>query len=193
MNSTISVLLIRHATTDLAGLLCGHLDPALNDAGRRQAATLIHALRSEPVRSIYSSDLLRATQTADPLARTHGVPVLHRAALREISFGEWEGLRWRELQAGWGLTAHLELSEWQPPGGESFGHFRARAAGALKEIVAEAAPGPVIVVTHLGVIRTALTLLAGLRPDSDAFGAIDYCSAHRFEVKDGTWSFDGRV
>jgi broad specificity phosphatase PhoE len=193
MNSTMSVLLIRHATTDLAGLLCGHLDPALNDTGRTQAATLVAALHCEPVRSIYSSDLLRATQTADALARTQGLAVCRRRALREISFGEWEGRRWRELQAGGGVTARIEFSEWQPPGGESFGHFRARVTGALKEIVAEGAPGPVIVVTHLGVIRTALSLLAGVRPDSDAFGAIDYCSAYRFQVSNGMWSFEGRV
>lgn len=193
MSSIKSVLLVRHATTDLAGLLCGHLDPPLNAAGRMQATVLSDALRCEPVRNIYSSDLLRAIQTADMLARGRNLAVLQRPALREISFGAWEGLRWRELQARGGFLGNIEASEWQPPGGEPFDHFRARVVGALQQIFLDARPGPVLVVTHLGVIRTALTLLAGLHPNSHAAGAIDCGSVHRFEVTNGLWTFDRRL
>lgn len=193
MHPAKCVLLIRHATTDLAGTLCGHLDPALNAVGRLQAENLADTLRELPTDRIYSSDLLRAMQTADAVARPRGLHIMSRPGLREISFGAWEGLRWRELQPALALDSGIESSWGCPPGGESFERFQVRVADALNEIALDDKPGMAIVITHLGVIRTALTLLAGTNLSRDETATIDYCSGCRFAVTNGTWAFNGRL
>ena len=187
------LLLLRHAATDLAGKLCGHLDPPLNLAGGAQATSLAHLLRAVPVDRIYTSDLLRAVQTAAPLAHMRGVPVLERRDLREISFGAWEGMRWHDLHtpnSPWSTA--IESSNSPPPGGESFNDFHHRVLHALNEIMLQS-HRRTAVVTHLGVIRIALTTLAQINPASDLLRRIEYCSVHRFLVDEGTWKFDGRL
>jgi alpha-ribazole phosphatase len=189
MPASKQILLIRHATTNLAGKLCGHLDPVLNELGRAQALSLVHSLSQVRIERIYSSDLLRSVQTAEPLARAREMAVSKTQALREISFGAWEGLRWADLQARNGLAlGAIESSEACPPHGESIDAFRSRVTHALSEIAFDCC-GPAAVVTHLGVIRTALMLLADIDPASDALLRIDYCSVFEFLVTSGTWRF----
>ena len=188
------LLLIRHATTDLAGKLCGHLDPPLNVAGAAQAAALAHLLREVPVDRVYASDLLRAVQTAAPLARMREISVLERRDLREISFGVWEGMSWHDLHApNSPPLAAIESSNAPPPDGESFHDFHLRVLHALNEIILQSPHGTTAVVTHLGVIRDALITLAQINPASDLLRRIDYCSVHRVLVSEGTWKFDGRL
>lgn len=195
MPITKQLLLIRHATTDLAGTLCGHLDPPLNRIGRAQALSLAHSLGAVAVQRVYASDLLRSIQTAEPLARARSVPILARRDLREISFGAWEGMRSADLQIHNGLApGAIESSpEARPPGGESFKDFRDRATAALEEIVFDPGQQTVAAVTHLGVIRVALTVLAGLDPLSDALRRIECCSVHQFFINNGTWRFRGHL
>jgi alpha-ribazole phosphatase len=193
MPASKQILLIRHATTDLAGKLCGHLDPALSELGRAQALSLVQSLSEVQIERIYSSDLLRSLQTAEPLARSREIAVSETQALREISFGAWEGLRWADLQARNGLAlGAIESSEACPPDGESIPDFRSRVTHALNQIALECA-NPAAVVTHLGVIRTALTLLAGIDPGSETLRRIEYCSVFEFLVTSGTWRFIQRL
>lgn len=191
---TQQLLLIRHATTDLAGKLCGHLDPPLNLDGGAQAAALAHLLRAVPVDRVYASDLRRAVQTAVPLAHMRGISVLERRDLREISFGAWEGMRWHDLYPRNNLPlAAFESSNVFPPDGESFHDFHHRVLHALNEIILPSPYRTTAVVTHLGVIRIALIALAQINPASDLLRRIEYCSVHRFLVSEGTWKFDGRL
>lgn len=189
------LLLIRHAATDLAGKLCGHLDPPLNVAGHAQAVALADSLSAVPIHRVYSSDLLRSVQTASQLARARRIPVLARPGLREMSFGAWEGMRWADLQVRNGLAlAAIESSpEASPPDGESFESFRHRVMHALNEMVFESPHQTTAVVTHLGVIRVALITLAKIDPASDLLRKIDYCRVYRFLIGDGTWTFDAQL
>ena len=62
------VLFIRHAETEMAGRFCGHSDPELNAQGRMQLTSLAHQLSAEPIDTVYSSDLRRASATAQAIA-----------------------------------------------------------------------------------------------------------------------------
>ncbi len=182
------IILIRHAATDLAGALCGHLDPGLNEAGQDQVAALVHRLRERPIGRIYTSDLRRAAQTAEAIAGPRGVIAISRMDLREISFGAWEGLRWSDVQAH-----GSEYPALGAPNGETWCDFRARVLSALHEIALDAdAPDRIAVVTHLGLIRTALTDLANIDPHSPLLRQITYCSAYCFEIADQGWTFADR-
>jgi len=186
------IILIRHAATDMAGVLCGHSDPPINQTGQEQVASLVRQLRERPIGRIYSSDLRRAAQTAEALAVSRGIPLFCRKELREISFGAWEGLRWAEVQArspeypGPGFES---LQGRGAPNGETIRDFRARVLSALDAIASDAsARRPIAVVTHLGVIRTAMTELANIDRQSELLRQISCCSAHGFRVDRRGWT-----
>jgi broad specificity phosphatase PhoE len=93
------LIFIRHAETDLAGTFCGHSDPPINARGQIQVNDLIVRLGSGPFDAIYSSDLLRAVDTATALAQALAVSCATTADMREIHFGEWEGLTWTKIES----------------------------------------------------------------------------------------------
>lgn len=173
------LVLVRHAEPDPAmrGRCYGSLDVALSAEGRRRAAELGAALAPNPLAGVYASPLERAEETATPIAGAQGLGVVTVRDLREIDFGELEGLAFDEIRAGW---AEL-YRQWMErparvrfPGGESFSDLRDRALPALADIRMRHAGEAVVVVTHGGVVRVALADV--LRLDGDApfrFG-LDY-------------------
>jgi broad specificity phosphatase PhoE len=189
------LLLIRHAQTDLAGMLCGHLDPHLNAEGSKQAAALASLLSNHAIRRLYSSDLHRALETAQPLAELSGVPVMVKSDLREISFGVWEGRRWADVKAELGPEApSLETApEMCVNGGERFDLFRARVESALREICNESIGQPTAVVTHMGVIRVALKYIASPEDPLLIEQRMEYCAVYRFLFNGPSLMFAGQI
>lgn len=188
------LLLIRHATTDLAGRLCGHLDPPLNALGREQVSALVELLRDRQIDCVYTSDLRRAVETAEPLARAWGSSIVQNSNLREISFGAWEGLRWADVQSTG--TGGARVKSWPmacPPDGEAFQNFRIRVIQTLNKIAFDRTHRTSVVVTHLGAIRTALTELVGLASDSELLRRIEYCSVYQFAIKGASWKLAGSI
>ena len=176
------VILIRHAATDLAGVLCGHIDPPVNQTGQQQMAALVRRLRHQNIDWLYTSDLRRALQTAEAISVSRGIPAHARQDLREISFGAWEGLRW--------ASVHPHSAEYPAigaPGGESWHDFTARVVAALHDITSSDSQ-QIAIVTHLGVIRTAFTELAAIDRRSELLRQISYCSAHSFQVDRHNWT-----
>jgi alpha-ribazole phosphatase len=158
------LLFIRHAQTDLAGTFCGHSDPPLNDAGRQQVADLIERLTTEHFDAIVCSDLRRAMDTAESLAQAFKAPLTSKQGLREIHFGEWEGLTWAEIEQRDADYAR-RWSETSPaltaPGGESFADFESRVLAEITPLLSLAERQRIAVVTHGGVMRAVLRSLHG--------------------------------
>src|SRR5260370_11183850 len=71
----------------------GQLDPPLSEEGHEQARRVAARLASRQVEALYTSDLLRASQTADPIASALCVEASPMKELSEILLGDWEGLR----------------------------------------------------------------------------------------------------
>jgi probable phosphoglycerate mutase len=151
------LLLIRHGETawNRATRIQGHTDIPLSPLGLAQAERLAAALADEPLAAIYASDLSRARQTAEALARVHGLPVQLDVGLRERAFGRFEGLSWDEI-----AERHPEeAARWrrrEPDfpvgGGESLTVFSARCLAAARRAAA-AHPGQAIaLVAHGGVL-----------------------------------------
>jgi alpha-ribazole phosphatase/probable phosphoglycerate mutase len=180
------LLLIRHASTDMAGTLCGQSDPPLNPLGREQANALATRLQSCNVRQLYASDLKRSLQTAQPLAQSWNIPIAARSGLREISFGDWEGRRWSQMGADKaGIVAMESSPQLCAPGGETFACFRNRVLCALKETVADCDGRSAAIVTHLGVMRVVLNELGSSNGIWESRQRIDHCSIYRIRI-DGT-------
>jgi broad specificity phosphatase PhoE len=122
---------------------------------------LARLLSAETIAGVYSSDLRRALSTAQAIAEARSIPLSLRPALREIHFGEWEGLSWEEI-----VQSYPEYSrEWiavyprlPAPGGESFQIFEARILEEVNHLLER---GPIAVVTHAGALRVVLKHLCG--------------------------------
>jgi alpha-ribazole phosphatase len=179
------ILFIRHAETDMAGTFCGHSDPDLNARGHEQTAELIDRLRSEDIGTIYTSDLRRAQTTAKAIASAFGVQCRARRALREISFGEWEGLTWKEIEerdeayARQWMAAHPLLPT---PKGEAFHNFEQRVLEEVAFLSTKAPERSIAVVTHAGVLRTVLCSLHQCSEEDAWRQTKPYCAIVRHVV-----------
>jgi broad specificity phosphatase PhoE len=152
-----TLILVRHAHTGMAGRFCGQIDPPLSSEGLTQLPELDQRLNGYSLTYIFSSDLLRARQTAGSIASRRSLPVHLLASLREIAFGSWEGLNWEQVMAQDRDYAQRWLDLYPSiaaPGGEEFEQFAERIQNAMHEIAAHAQGGCAVVVTHAGVIRT---------------------------------------
>ena len=165
--ATIQLALLRHAQTDLHGRFCGHSDPSLSAHGREELPTIIGSLSQIELQAIWSSDLARARETAAPIAKHFGLDYTASHALREMNFGLWEGLTWNqvELQYPDDARAWAEMfPHYRPPGGESFREFQVRVIEQLEQLANHAEPGCMLIVTHAGFIRIAVSWVLGM-PD----------------------------
>jgi alpha-ribazole phosphatase len=165
--ATIQIALLRHAHTDLHGCFCGHLDPGLSVQGREQLPTILQSVSEIMPGAIWSSDLRRARETAEPIAKHFGLDYTTSSAFREMNFGAWEGLTWKEVE----LKYPDDAKAWaklfphhRPPGGESFLELQARVVEQLEELAKHAKPVCKLLVTHAGFIRTAVAWVLGV-PD----------------------------
>lgn len=164
-----TLLLIRHADTDavgntLAGWQAGwHLNPR----GLKQAEGLTKNLAALPIRAIYSSPLERCRETAEALAKPHGLKLNPRTALGEMRMGTWEGRRFDELAHDEQWRRFNEFrSGTRAPNGESMLETQARMVSEL-ECIAQSHDGELAaVVSHADPLRSALAHYLGMPLDS---------------------------
>lgn len=133
----------------------GHLDIALNETGLWQARQAAQALAQESVSMVYASDLARAWETAQAIARPHGVAVAPEPGLRERAFGNFEGRTFAEIEASQPDEARRWRArdpEFAPAGGESLVDFRRRVTGVAARLAARHQGGLVVLVAHGGVM-----------------------------------------
>jgi broad specificity phosphatase PhoE len=179
-----TLLFIRHAETDLAGRFCGHANPPVNERGFRQIDGLLETLRSESIDAIYTSDLSRTLTTADAIGKVFGLSPIIVPLLREIDFGDWEGLSWSEIESRDQAYAR-RWSEAYPdlpaPGGESFEAFRSRVLTEVKQLLSEASQKCAVVVTHAGVMRVVLRSLCRLDDEEAWERTKAYCGFFRYQ------------
>ena len=163
-------ILIRHGATDMAGRYCGQSDPPLNDAGRSQIERAASILPTVP-QVVYTSDLLRARESAEIFARYFSAPLIVRPALREICFGEWEGLPWQEVEQRFPRESAVWLDRFPAgiiPSGEPYDSFVERVKHETDFLTTQAHSHALVAVTHGGFIRTVLTEIYNV-PSSRAF------------------------
>lgn len=161
------ILAIRHGETawNKDTRIQGQLDIPLNETGLWQAERTAMALQHEPIAAVYASDLRRAAQTADAIARVQGLVVHHHTGLRERHFGECQGSTWAELETSQPEVTALwrrRVPDFAPPGGESLLALRERVAAAFHELAARHPDEQIAVVAHGGVLDILYRLATGL-------------------------------
>jgi 2,3-bisphosphoglycerate-dependent phosphoglycerate mutase len=168
MNSQdTTILAIRHGETawNKATRIQGQLDIDLNDTGRQQAQAVGAALADEPISMVYSSDLCRAANTAQPLANARGLVVVPCEGLRERHFGEWQGqtygdieknhpkafARWRDREPAFAVT-----------GAESLLVFMARIRATVRELASRHPGKTIALFSHGGCMDMMYRLATGV-------------------------------
>jgi probable phosphoglycerate mutase len=113
------VYLVRHGQTPLneSGVLRGLLDPPLDETGHQQAARLAAALGPRTPRAVIASPLLRARQTAQPIAGRAGLDVTADEHLLDRDYGQWSGADRETVAARWGSVDDARASSHRPPCG----------------------------------------------------------------------------
>jgi broad specificity phosphatase PhoE len=184
-----TLLLVRHGETDWNrdGRWQGHSDTHLNELGRQQAERLAEELDGADV--VYSSDLIRARETAEILARRLGADVRLDERLRERGFGAWEGKTRAEIEAEF-ADAHARWVAGEGPGAddaEPFEDFAVRVRGFLDDVLARHPDETVLIVSHGGSIRVIHALASGLDyvRDHRSIPAVPNCTLVRYSSKDG--------
>lgn len=172
--------LIRHGSTDwnLARLIQGQTDIPLNQQGINEATTLASSLQSTEWHTIYTSDLIRARETAQIIANTLKLSVQLDASLRERNFGSLEGTDYdaaREI-----LDDPIKSAEIS--GIEIIAAVRERILGTLNKIATNHPQQKILVVTHGGVIRQ---FLKSLNPEEPLW--IGNASLTKVCFNDGKW------
>jgi broad specificity phosphatase PhoE len=168
------ILLARHGETawNALGKLQGHTDNELNEVGRAQARTLAAGLHDAGLTAVWTSDLVRARQTGELAAEVLGLtaPTVD-PELRERRFGVFEGLTRHECAIQYPEAWQAWLAQTgTPPGGEPRAEAAARLGRALGRIAATEG-GPVLVISHGGVMRLWLIELLGTSVPLVANGA----------------------
>jgi probable phosphoglycerate mutase len=172
------IVFVRHGETDYnaEGRLQGQRDIPLNRRGRAQASAIGRALAKAAPDAIAALEAADAF-TSSPLVRTRQTMELARAALglapgryalepalMELTFGEWEGLTWPQVWRRDPAGARArEADKWHftPPGGESYATLAERLQPWLASLRADC-----FVVSHGGVARALMTLIAGVSPSA---------------------------
>lgn len=164
-----TLLIARHGETEWnrEDRYQGHADPPLNATGRAQAERLGTNLAEEPVDAIYSSDLRRASETAEIVGARLGLPVGQEPGLREIDVGSWQGL----------TKAQIDGRPWD---GETYERHSERVMRALRAIAAHHPDGRVLVVSHGGSLRRVQKAVLG-----EPLPVVEHCTVWTCTIEDG--------
>ena len=164
------LILVRHAEPDerVRDRIYGRLDPELSGRGREHAAAIAAGLQNEPIAAVYTSPRLRALATAGPLASRLGLEARVEDDLREIDFGELEGLTLAEAVERYPAESRWTAAPAEAlfPGGESVAGLHTRAIAAARSIAARHEGETAAVFTHAVVIRAILADALAMAPDA---------------------------
>lgn len=187
---------VRHgeSTANAGAFLAGWEDAPLTPLGEQQAAEAGRALGDAPIARVITSDLSRATRTAElalaARAALRGAPVPERppiivtASLRERHLGGWSGLFLRDLRADGRIDTLLGWDT-RPPGGESHQDLARRSLRALASLGED---GPTLFVSHGGLLRTLFGLLDGTPRAEIGRHSVPNAQPTVREIAPGSWS-----
>lgn len=163
MREPMVLYLVRHGRTRLnaGGMVRGHLDEPLDAVGRDEAERLGHAFADVPLAVVLSSPLVRAKDTAAPIARTARLGVVVDDRLLDRDYGPVTGELVTDVEARFGS---LDAA----PGVEPMAEVARRLLAAVNEACTEAAGRAIVLVGHDATNRAVLAaLVPSLRPAAD--------------------------
>ncbi|HOJ59156.1 MAG TPA: histidine phosphatase family protein [bacterium] len=159
------------------------------------ARILAKALAPLEIRHALASPLGRAQQTAAIIREEAGIPMEATPALREVSFGAFEGHTLDELEIHFpGMWAARMADKWnyRPPQGESNAEAVPRAREVVKRIESWGNGGPLLIIAHFAINRIILSLLADIPPRETIEMNVPHTVIYRAQKLDGAWRISYR-
>ncbi len=187
------IYFVRHGETILTPTRkfsgTGALDPELMQEGLDQADLVAAEAAKLGAEVLIASPLKRTRQTAEAIARTTGLEIIFDETWYELSFGDWDGKSIEEVKAEDpdAYQAWLNSTAYAPGGGESYDEASVRIEEGLEKLVAEYPGKKIIVVTHNGVIKTAIKLAMGAPAEAVFHVDATPCSISSISI----WPSDG--
>lgn len=189
--SVTKLYLIRHGQSagNAAGRFGGHSPTPLSRLGRRQAGLVARALAKEKISTIYSSDLARAVETAEPLAKILNLKINATSAFRERHVGVLEGLTFdearRQFPEDYNALVTRKIAH-VITRGESYAQLLERTTAFLHRALEENQGKRIAVFSHTGAICfLTLYLLGAIHSDTThtPWLVTSNCGINRFEFR----------
>lgn len=195
MDQVTRICFVRHGETDwnVELRLQGQIDIALNARGQAQAAAIGRCFERCRADALYSSDLVRARQTAQPVAQALGLSAVLLPEMRERHFGRCEGLTLAEIEARHPVDAQAIVSrdpDYVSPGGESRRQHVARVLACVAALVERHRGQTIVVVTHGGVLDVVYRRVHGLPPQAPRDYPIPNAGINWLSIAGEAWSID---
>jgi probable phosphoglycerate mutase len=158
------IYFVRHGETILTPMRkfsgTGPVNPELTEEGLAQAAQVAKEIAKIKPDILIASPLQRTTQTAKAISAATGLPIIFDEIWYELSFGSWDGLSNDEVRDQYPdqYQAWLDSSAYAPGGGESYDQARIRIEAAMEKLLSQYPGQKVCVVTHNGVIKSAVSV-----------------------------------
>lgn len=165
---SLTLYFLRHGQTASSrdNVFCGSgLDPELTPAGLEMAQAFASAYRSSSWSAVYASPLRRTVMTAQPICAAAGATMVLRDELKEIGYGNWEGLTVEAVNREYhdDYLRWVADPAWFPPtGGERAVAIAQRGLHVIEEIKQQFTDGNVLIVSHKATIRIILCSLLGI-------------------------------
>ena len=187
------IYLVRHGETALTPFRkfsgIGPLDPELTEKGKSEADAAAREMAKIKPEILIASPLRRTKETAEAIAISLKLDIEFDPIWRECNFGLWDGMTVAEVKERYPkeYAMWVSTSSYAPPGGESYDEAMARAVHGLTSIAAEYPAKKVCVVTHNGMIKTALA--AAIKAEPSAIFNLDVSPGSISSIS--IWPSDG--
>ncbi len=194
MSSTSHLVIVRHgqSVANVEKRFGGHTDTPLTPFGVSQAEAAAAALSNRSIQRLYSSDIVRAKQTASPIAAALGLPIQTDRRLRERTVGVFDGMEIGEFEKNHPDSfAKMRSERWEftAPQGENATTVYARIQSVLDEV--SKLNGTTVLVSHGIAIFFMLLKAAGVgapHRQTKFFALVENCSFSEFSIEpDGIW------
>ena len=183
-------ILVRHALTvdNQKSRLSGHIDSSISEEGKEQIDKITNYLKDFDIDKIYTTTSSRTKDTVKKLSELKSIEIIEKESLKEISFGDFEGLTFDEIKDKYPKEFQDMIEkgyEYKYPNGESLIDSYNRVCIELDNIISNNDNRTILICSHGGTIRNIITYLISNSYKYHWNFKIDNGSVTILEVQDG--------
>ena len=186
----VKLILVRHALTvdNQKSRLSGHIDSSISEEGKEQIDKITNYLKDFDIDKIYTTTCSRTKDTVKKLSELKSIEIIEKESLKEISFGDFEGLTFDEIKDKYPKEFQDMIEkgyEYKYPNGESLIDSYNRVCIELDNIISNNDDRTILICSHGGTIRNIITYLISNSYKYHWNFKIDNGSVTILEVQDG--------
>ena len=186
----VKLILVRHALTvdNQKSRLSGHIDSSISEEGKEQIDKITNYLKDFDIDKIYTTTSSRTKDTVKKLSELKSIEIIEKESLKEISFGDFEGLTFDEIKDKYPKEFQDMIQkgyEYKYPNGESLIDSYNRVCIELDNIISNNDDRTILICSHGGTIRNIITYLISNSYKYHWNFKIDNGSVTILEVQDG--------